>query len=149
MTPEISNTLTYGAVFTPTFLPNFNLSVDAYAINISNAISTPTVEQEVQFCNQGLTSNCAFFVYDNTDQVTLAYRKPFNFARYKVDGVDFDASYRFALSDIWSGLDGSAALHALAGFIDHDQNSSIGVPSVDRAGDVGPNGYHMPKWRST
>jgi len=149
MTPEISNTLTYGAVFTPTFLPNFNFSVDAYAINISNAISTPTVEQEVQFCNQGITSNCAFFVYDNTDQVTLAYRKPFNFARYKVDGVDFDASYRFALSDIWSELDGSAALHALAGFIDHDQNSSIGVPSVDRAGDVGPNGYHMPKWRST
>jgi len=149
LTPEISNTLTYGAVFTPTFLPNFNFSVDAYAINISEAISTPTVEQEVQFCNQGVASNCAFFVYDNTDSVTLAYTKPFNFARYKVDGIDFDMSYRFALSDIWSGLDGSVALHALAGFVDHDSNSTVGVAPIDRAGDVGPNGYRMPKWRST
>src|SRR6185312_16293549 len=101
LTPEISNTLTYGAVFTPAFLPNFNFSVDAYAINITDAISTPTVEQEVAFCNQGVTSNCDFFVYDNTNSVTLAYRKPFNFARYKVDGIDFDASYSFPLSDVW------------------------------------------------
>jgi iron complex outermembrane receptor protein len=147
--PEISNTLTYGAVVTPTFLPNFNFSVDAYAINISSAISTPTVEQEVQFCNQGVASNCAFFVYDNTDSVTLAYRKPFNFARYKVDGVDFEASYRFSMSDIWLDIDGSVALRTLAGFIDHDQNSTAGVATIDRAGDVGPNGYHSPKWRST
>jgi iron complex outermembrane receptor protein len=147
--PEISNTLTYGAVVTPTFLPNFNFSVDAYAINISSAISSPTVEQEVQFCNQGVASNCDFFVYDNTNSVTLAYRKPFNFARYKVDGVDFEASYRFSMSDIWLDIDGSVALRALAGFIDHDQNSTAGVATIDRAGDVGPNGYHSPKWRST
>jgi len=149
LTPEISNTLTYGAVFSPTFLPGFNASVDAYAINISQAISTPTVEQEVSFCNAGVTSNCAFFVYDNTNEVTIAYTKPFNFARYKVDGVDIEASYNFALSDIWSGLDGSMALRAMAGFVDHDENFTSGIAPIERAGDVGPNGYHMPKWRST
>jgi outer membrane receptor protein involved in Fe transport len=149
LTPEISNTLTYGAVFTPTFLPNFNFSVDAYAINITDAISTPTVEQEVAFCNQGVTSNCDFFVFDNTNSVTLAYRKPFNFARYKVDGIDFDASYSFSLSDVWSYLDGSVSVHALAGFVDHDENITTGIVPIDRAGDVGPNGYRLPKWRST
>lgn len=149
LTPEISNTMTYGLVATPTFLPNFSFSVDAYAINISKAISTPTVDQEVAFCNAGVTSNCAFFVYDNTNSVTIAYTKPFNFAQYKVDGVDFEASYRFALDDIWAGADGSVAMHAMAGFIDHDQNSTVGVAPIERAGDVGPNGYHMPKWRGT
>lgn len=147
--PEISNTLTYGAVFTPTWLPGFNASVDAYAINISKAISTPTVDQEVAFCNAGVQSNCAFFVYDNTNSVTLAYTKPFNFAQYKVDGVDFEASYRFALSDIWASGDGSVALHAVAGFVDHDENFTAGVAPIERAGDVGPNGYHMPRWKGS
>lgn len=149
LTPEFSNTMTYGAVFTPTFLPGFSASVDAYAINISQAISTPTVDQEVAFCNAGVTSNCAFFVYDNTNSVTIAYTKPFNFANYKVDGVDFEASYSFSLSDIWAGADGSIALHALAGFIDHDQNATAGIAPIERAGDVGPNGYHMPKWKGS
>ena len=149
LTPEISNTLTYGAVLSPRWLPNFNASVDAYAINISKAISTPTVDQEVAFCNAGVASNCAFFVYDNTNSVTIAYTKPFNFAKYKVDGVDFEASYRFALADFWPDMDGSVALHAVAGFIDHDQNITTGVAPIERAGDVGPNGYHMPHWKGS
>jgi iron complex outermembrane recepter protein len=147
--PEISNTLTYGAVFTPTFLPGFSASVDAYAINISQAISTPTVDQEVAFCNAGVASNCAFFVFDNTRSVTIAYTKPFNFASYKVDGVDFEASYRFSLADVWAGADGSFATHAVLGFVDHDENFTAGVAPIERAGDVGPNGYHMPKWKGS
>jgi len=147
--PEISNTLTYGGVFTPTAIPGFSASVDAYAINISKAISTPTVDQEVAFCNAGVTSNCAFFVYDNTGSVTLAYTKPFNFASYKVDGVDFEASYHFSLSDIWSGAGGDITMHALAGFVDHDENFTSGVAPIERVGDVGPNGYHIPKWKGT
>jgi outer membrane receptor protein involved in Fe transport len=147
--PETSNTLTYGAVYSPSWLPGFDFSVDSYAINISDAISTPTVNQEVTFCNAGVVSNCAFFVYDNTNSVTLAYTKPFNFTKYRVDGVDFEASYSFDMSDILSDLDGSVALHAVAGFVDHDENSTTGVAPIDRAGDVGPNGYHMPHWKGT
>ncbi|HVV28023.1 MAG TPA: TonB-dependent receptor [Rhizomicrobium sp.] len=149
LTPEISNTMTYGAVITPTAVPGFSFSVDAYAINISKAISTPTVDQEVAFCNAGVTSNCAFFVYDNTGSVTIAYTKPFNFASYKVDGVDFEASYHFSLSDIWPDVGGNVLLHAVAGFIDHDENFTAGVAPIERAGDVGPNGYHMPKWKGS
>lgn len=149
LTPEISNTLTYGAVFTPSAIPGLSASVDAYAINISKAISTPTVDQEVAFCNAGVASNCAFFVYDNTNSVTIAYTKPFNFASYKVDGVDFEASYHFSLDDIWPDVGGTVMTHAVAGFIDHDENFTTGVPPIERVGDVGPNGYHMPKWRGT
>lgn len=101
------------------------------------------------FCNAGVTSNCAFFVYNNAGLVTIAYTKPFNFAAYKVDGVDLETSYGFQPGDIISGIDGSIAMHALAGFVDHDENFTTGVAPIDRAGDVGPNGYHMPKWKAT
>ena len=42
LVPEVANTLTGGVVFTPSFLPNFSLSVDYYRIKIDNAISNVT-----------------------------------------------------------------------------------------------------------
>jgi outer membrane receptor protein involved in Fe transport len=41
------------------------------------------------------------------------------------------------------------ALHAVAGFVDHDENFTAGVAPIERAGDVGPNGYHMPRWKGS
>jgi len=148
LTPEISNTLTYGAVYSPAWIPGLNFSVDAYAINISNAIGSQTVDQEAAACNSGVASNCAFFVYDASNSVTLAYTKPFNFNAYKVDGVDFEAGYAMPLEDIWADLGGSVTLHAVAGYVSHLSTITPGVPPIDRAGDLGPNNG-VPHWRGT
>ena len=48
--PEKATTLTLGAVFQPTFLRNFSLSVDYYDIKVTDAISSPTVLDVIQGC---------------------------------------------------------------------------------------------------
>ena len=48
--PEVSKSFTAGAVFTPTFLPGFSLSVDYYNIRIREAIDTITPQALVNRC---------------------------------------------------------------------------------------------------
>lgn len=48
--PEESTSWTVGAVFTPSFLPRFSLTVDYYNIRVTGAISAPTTVDIVNGC---------------------------------------------------------------------------------------------------
>jgi iron complex outermembrane receptor protein len=49
--PEIADTLTFGAVLTPSFISGFDFSVDYYNIKISDAITALTAQQIVNPCD--------------------------------------------------------------------------------------------------
>ncbi len=48
--PETAKTWTVGAVFTPTFLPRFSLSVDYFNIRIDGAVTSPTPGDAIRAC---------------------------------------------------------------------------------------------------
>lgn len=48
--PETAKTLTIGAVFTPTFLPGFSMTLDWYRIRVNGAITSPTVGDILNGC---------------------------------------------------------------------------------------------------
>ncbi len=62
--PEIADTRTFGMVFQPSFVKNFAVTVDYWQINLTKAISGPTVGDILNACydpaqNAGLTLNAA------------------------------------------------------------------------------------------
>jgi len=150
---ERANQWNAGAVFSPRFLPGFNLSVDYFDIKLNNGISTFTAGQIVNLCFQGQQAFCDAISVDaartqNPAQPYLIIRnQPFNAASQKVRGVDFDLTYRLPLDRIGVGGEGELTLRGLATrYIDNLFDS--GVPGTVVLNSVGVNGGQSttPKW---
>jgi len=139
--PEVARTLTFGAVFTPRFIPGLHLSIDYYRINIKDAIAQPfTYIQLADLCEAsgGTSALC--------DQIIrpfgFADRSPANFpteirlqnlnlARTTTNGVDVEASYRMPIAG------GSLGFNLVATRLLHyrQQNSPLS-PVADFAGNA-------------
>ena len=147
--PEIGSTLTAGAVFTPTFLPGFNLSVDYYNIKLKDAITSLGAQDVISGCANGNTDLCTQIVRDTAGAPTTIYTTYINLAEYKTAGVDIEASYTLPLSKVSGGLGGTMRFRGLATYVDKVLIND-GMTSVDRAGDVGDNvSFGTPHWRAT
>ncbi|HTU09934.1 MAG TPA: TonB-dependent receptor [Allosphingosinicella sp.] len=98
---ETANSLTIGAVFTPSFLPGFSLTVDYYSIRVNNLIQLLVPQNILNLCvDQANTNNpyCAlinprngFGLFANQDDILLS--RVANFARQDSRGIDFDLAY--------------------------------------------------------
>ena len=106
--PEKADTYTVGAVFQPTFLPGFSISVDYYNILLKQAITVPTPGDIISNCFNGLTATSA-----STIACTSIRRNPStgaldgdpattgglfgvysNQGRLATDGIDLVMNYR-------------------------------------------------------
>ena len=115
---EKADTFTIGFVFQPTFVPNFALTVDYYNIKIKDAITTPTIDDQIRECFGGSTAStinpaagaaasadCAEFRrnpitggLDGDSATTPGVSLPLsNQGRIFTDGVDVALSYRHDL----------------------------------------------------
>ncbi|BBF68000.1 TonB-dependent receptor domain-containing protein [Sphingomonas bisphenolicum] len=147
--PEIGSTLTLGAVFTPTFLPGFNLSVDYYDIKLKDAITSLGAQDVVSGCASGNSDLCSQIVRDGAGAPTTIYTTYINLAQYKTSGVDVEATYTLPLSKVSSGMNGTMRIRGLATYVDKVLIND-GTTTVDRAGDVGDNvSFGTPHWRAT
>ena len=106
---ERSTSWTVGAVLEPTFLPGFSATVDYWNYEITNAIQAVAANDIVAGCydspdfpNNGF---CQLFTRNRTpgSPTFLGFNSfrsgSVNFARFVADGVDFQANYRFDLTD--------------------------------------------------
>lgn len=150
---ERANQWNVGAVFTPTFLPGFNLSVDYFDIDLDQGISTFTAAQIVNLCFQNQQEFCDAITIDpartqNPSQPYLIIRnQPFNAASQAVRGVDFDVSYRLPMDRLVASSEGAVTLRGLATrYIDNKFDS--GVPGTVVLNSVGVNGGQAstPNW---
>ncbi len=125
LTPEISHTETAGFVYTPSWAPGLQLSVDYYRIKLEDAIGPVDIATAINECtlSGGVSSLCDNFVrpISNTDTSnanypTLAYTQPVNLARIVTRGVDFEVGYSTELGDIWEKLGGVAGLRVIAAY---------------------------------
>ncbi|HEY2010205.1 MAG TPA: TonB-dependent receptor [Rhizomicrobium sp.] len=127
--PEVATTNSVGAVFTPTFLPGFNASVDYYNINIDNGIGSLSGQQIVTNCYQGETSYCSAIQRDPTSGlITVVNAQPFNLASQEADGIDFEASYSGQMSDFNATWNGSYNIRGLAThYLKNYSNNGLGT----------------------
>lgn len=105
---EKATTWTIGAVFTPTFVPGLSLSVDYYDIVVTDAITTPTINDALDACFGNLSAAsatdpaCTGIRRDpltgalsgsvaTTPGVPLALS---NLGRIETSGVDMSLNYR-------------------------------------------------------
>ena len=121
--PEVSHSLTLGAVFTPKFLPGASLSVDYYKIKVKNVIVSLSAQAIVNGCYDrpvGTTNVlCTFFTrwagpgtnaassandeigWVAGDPTNALVSGPLNFASRERNGIDINASYRTRFFRNW------------------------------------------------
>ncbi|WP_293643141.1 TonB-dependent receptor plug domain-containing protein [Sphingopyxis sp. RIFCSPHIGHO2_12_FULL_65_19] len=145
--PEKADQWNVGAVFTPTFLPGFNLAVDYFDIEVNSGISTFSAQQIVNLCFLGEAAFCDAITTDptRTQEPARPYliirTQPFNAASQKVRGIDMDASYRMPLGN------GAVTLRGIATRYLENRFDS-GVPNTVVIDTTGVNGGQSstPKW---
>ena len=124
--PEVASTTEFGAVFSPSFIPNFQASVDYYDINITGAVEVPKAQTVVDLCYQGNTALCSDIQRTN-GVISLVVTSPSNIAAVKTRGLDFEATYRLPLSKIVPSASGVLTLRALGTYV-------ISLKSFDSSG---------------
>lgn len=142
--PEEADTLTFGVVVRPTFLPGFAFSVDYYDIKINGAIATNSAQFVVNRCAAGEASFCSQITRNAANQITGITLQPFNTRSEVARGIDIEASYR---TDVGAG---SLELRGLANYTDRLAIISTSN-TIERAGEVGNNvgaAEGVPSWRA-
>ncbi|WP_446654777.1 TonB-dependent receptor domain-containing protein [Blastomonas sp.] len=102
---EKSNSYTIGAVFEPSFIPGFSMTIDYYNIKISGAITTPSPDDALDACFNAPSVNnpaCTIIRRDpitgglNGDPATTAglFVGLSNLGRLATDGIDLTMNYR-------------------------------------------------------
>ncbi len=144
--PEVADTTGVGIVLTPSVLPGFAVSVDYYAIEIEDAISTLGSTEIIRRCADGVTSLCPFITRNADGFVTNVSVLPQNILSQKATGYDVEMSYRQPLGS------GDLALRALFTYFDSletrdartVQGAGVNTPSF---GIGGGSALSSPRYR--
>lgn len=130
--PEIAQTLTFGATYSPSFVPGLRLSADYYEIRIDGAIATLGTVATTQACSLGNAGACANIVRDpTTNTVTRIFVYYQNLQSLQTRGYDFELSYRRSLSDLGINAPGTLRLRALANYtLGNNTNTGTAVNTV-------------------
>ena len=155
LNPEESDTYTYGVVWTPSFIPGFNLSVDYFDIQVDGLVSTVgslntlaqcyTATPNLAACAR-IRRNVGGQLWIGTGQVQDLNN---NIGGTSTSGIDINSDYGFDLEDIGmsnlgsmqlsyvgtllndlvndTGLGGTTSVYDCAGFF----GSQCGVPNPD------------------
>lgn len=105
LTPETSTSLTVGAIWTPSFLEDFSITLDYYDIEIEDAIIEVASQDIIDNCvdsSSGLDDNyCGAVDRDPSDHNIDLVRSGFlNASAYNAAGIDMEVRYGFDLSNL-------------------------------------------------
>ena len=109
--PEKGDTITFGGVFQPSFVPGFSISVDYYHIKIKDKITTLATNDINQRCEDsgGTDSLCQYVIRplpfsdrSAANFPTSIAQVPFNQASLKTYGFDYELNYRLPLGAMLS-----------------------------------------------
>ena len=154
LTPEKSDTYTYGVVLTPDFLEGFTLTVDYYDIKIEDGISNLSQEFILTECLGGDTAQCEkvqrgnngdLWVGSNVETSGQIIALQDNLAVEQVKGYDVVATYDFDI-----GKWGSMNLHNVLSYIDTWDTQELSSAKATECAGVfaGVCGFPTPDWRN-
>jgi iron complex outermembrane receptor protein len=156
LVPEVGKTTTLGFVYSPKWAPGFNFAVDAFKIDVTNAIQlfrgasdfvqTGCAESggTSAFCQLVVRPiNCCSSAVANT--ATVLYTESLNLAEQWTEGMDFEANYANTV------FDRPYSLRLLSTFQPHIVYDTPGSPQFDMAGVGFANGalQAAPTWRAS
>lgn len=102
--PEEADTLTFGVVYSPSFIPGLRLSADYFDIDISGSIAAYNPQTILDNCANEVSGGgaggffCGFVDRSGTGAATVintTQAQLLNIAGYENRGIDFEAAYRF------------------------------------------------------
>jgi outer membrane receptor protein involved in Fe transport len=144
--PETADTLTLGLVFTPTFLPELNMTLDYYDIKIKNVISSYganlilndcVATADPFYCNLVHRAPATGNASDGSLWIgTAGYITDtnYNLGEQTVKGIDYDAEYRLDM-----GRAGRLDFNLAATYTLHFKTTPVvGGGTYDCAGYYGP-----------
>jgi iron complex outermembrane recepter protein len=142
--PELGDTWTVGAVFQPTFLDGFALSVDWYDVKVKDYIAQLGIQRIIDDCTAGAVELCARIIRNPaTGDIQTVENLYLNVAQARVTGVDMEASYRRNLSLFSDGREKLTA-RLFTSFLEENAFSNAGLAARDDAGTT-----NLPKWTAT
>ncbi len=168
LTPEKAKTYSFGVVLTPKFdspwLDRLQLSIDYYNIRIEDAVGSLRLTDILPRCfNSDGASNpsysagnayCQRIARDPlTGQISLGQQGLFNFATYKVAGIDTQFSWRIGMEALGMSADaGHIEINSTASWLrNYTVAGLLGSPILDYAGSAGfggvGGGISHPKWK--
>lgn len=160
LNPEDSETTTFGVVFTPSFLPGFNMSVDYFDIEITNLISSIGAANTLDACyTAGLQQACDLIQRNDNgslwsgDGVVVDLNT--NIGGLKTSGVDINAGYNIDLADFGAASFGTLGFSFTGTWLESlETDTGLGFANsvFDCAGKFGntcaANGIAAsPEWR--
>ena len=102
--PETANTFTTGLVYSPGFLPDFNVYVDYFDIDLVDFINFLDPQFILDSCYQRASGSprpetCDFVTRNGDGSISYISAKSFNFAELRTKGVDFAFDYMLPIAD--------------------------------------------------
>lgn len=150
---EKADTTTFGVVYSPSFIPRLDLSLDYYKISIEDAIVTPSSQRILDDCALGVQQQCDLVLRAAPptgsppgalgDLLTVLI-VPLNLQRFRTEGLDIEASYRTSLDDLMPSVGGGLTVRAIANYTKSYSSQLIGGPVQNQAGESGT----APDWRA-
>src|SRR5690606_25782349 len=153
---EESDTLTLGVVFTPEFLPGFNLTLDYFKIEVDNLISSIGEQNSLEACyTAGLQAACDNIQRNANGQLWIGSGNVrnlnTNIGGLKTSGVDVAANYNVDLADFgWdrAGTLGFAMVGTWIEKLETDTGLGFANSVYDCAGFYANQcGVPNPEWR--
>jgi iron complex outermembrane receptor protein len=138
--PELADTLTYGVVLQPRFLPRFSLAVDYFDIKIKGAIASISAQQVVNLCNSGGAQYCGLITRANGAITRISSLRQ-NLNQLRSSGIDFEANYVVPL-----GAD-RLSFRLLASYLQHLTTTDAFGTKTEFAGINGGENTASPHWQ--
>ena len=164
--PEKGQTTEAGLVWSPSALPGLIMSINYWRIGIKSMIGQLGQGDQINLCFNGNAFQCSFIstLVNGTLQPwavggvinqNLIHSSPnlqttpqINLASQVIDGIDYEASYQFAMDDAvdW-GLGGNVTLRALVTNVMKNQTNP-GFQGAIITEQAGSNGGNTPHWKA-
>jgi len=147
LSPEVGDTTTFGVVYTPRSLDGFQISIDWYQIELTDAITSLAAQRVTDLCVLYNTL-CNRITFASPTDITRVDAGQVNVGTMDISGIDFEASYAKAVGA------GQLFLRLLLS----RQNEYLVqenplVPAIDYAGQTGAviagGFYPSPEWMGT
>jgi outer membrane receptor protein involved in Fe transport len=151
--PEEAETVSFGVVFTPRFLPGFDITVDYFDIEVQGLVSSIGSENTLNLCYQNNDAAACDRINRNAlGQLWVGdgfvENLSINIGGLKTSGVDVNANYAFPLDRVGLGQFGRLTLNYVATFL-NELETDTGVGRVyDCVGFYGSScGIPNPEYR--
>ncbi len=144
---EESDSITYGIVWTPSFIENFSLTLDYYDIEIDDAITLIASQTVINNCvdsESGIDNTfCDQVTRDEDNQLTAVESGYLNAASLKTSGYEMEINYQTELGqfDLPGSLSTSLFINHLDEFVEYPFQDKPSQDEVE-TGEVGD-----PEWQ--